>query len=70
VSETDAAPAIAGYREAVRAQLEAGEAFGEVESAIDEIGELSEDQKAALWLFAFSKREPGAWRRAHLTTMS
>jgi len=34
-----------------------GQPFGEVEDAIDDVAELTQDQKAALWLFAFSLRE-------------
>lgn len=64
-----APPRIAGYRENVRARLESGEAFGEVEHAIDEIDELSEDQRAALWLFAFAKRDTAGRRPAHLTAV-
>jgi hypothetical protein len=35
-----------------------GQPFGEVEDAIDDVAELTQDQKAALWLFAFSLRDP------------
>jgi hypothetical protein len=64
VSETYAPPALAGYREVVAERLGSGDAFGEVERAIDGIAELSEDQKAALWLFAFAKHDSGGTRRA------
>ena len=70
MSETYTGTAIAGYRSAVAERLEAGDAFGEVESAIDGISELSEDQRAALWLFAFAERRAGDGRparRARLT---
>jgi hypothetical protein len=56
MSETYARPAMAGYRDAVTELLEAGEPFGEVENAIDKVAELNEDEKAALWLLAFSQR--------------
>jgi len=39
-----------------------GEPFGAVEDAIDEAVELTPDQKAALWLFAFSLRDPSEQR--------
>jgi hypothetical protein len=55
LSETYARPAMASYRDAVTELLEAGEPFGEVEEAIDEVADLSEDEKAALWLLAFSR---------------
>jgi len=35
-----------------------GQPFGDVEDAIDDVAELTQDQKAALWLFAFSLRDP------------
>jgi len=34
-----------------------GEPFGLVEDAIDEAADLTLDEKAALWLFAFSLRD-------------
>ncbi|MFL5827624.1 MAG: hypothetical protein ACJ76V_13955 [Thermoleophilaceae bacterium] len=34
-----------------------GESFGLVEDAIDEAANLTLDEKAALWLFAFSLRD-------------
>jgi hypothetical protein len=40
--------------------LEAGEAFDDIEEWIDELTALSADEKAALWLFAFSLRDPAA----------
>ena len=46
------------YRDAVTDQMRAGHPFGEVEDAI-ELADLSDDQKAALWLFAFSLRDFG-----------
>ncbi len=43
-------------RDAVSEWIRAGEPLGSVEHAIDAMADLSEDQKAALWLFAFSLR--------------
>jgi hypothetical protein len=45
---------MASYRDAVTELIQAGEPFGVVEAAINGISELTEDQKAALWLLAFS----------------
>jgi hypothetical protein len=62
-------PVLAGYRDTVTELLKTGEPFADVEQAIDEIGDLNQEQKAALWLFAFSLRDPGEQRRdamAHL----
>jgi hypothetical protein len=60
------------YRDAVAERMLRGEQFGAVEGTIDEAADLSEDQKAALWLFAFSLRERGDQlfdARAHLAAV-
>jgi hypothetical protein len=60
---------LAGYRDEVTELIEAGEPFGNVEGAIDEAADLTLDEKAALWLFAFSLRAPCEQQRdarAHL----
>ena len=61
-----------GYRDSVSELMSRGSAFGDVEDAIDAVAELSLDQKAALWLFAFSLRDPREQRmdaRAHLSAV-
>jgi hypothetical protein len=58
VEATYAEPALDRYRDSVMVLIEAGESFGAVEDAIDEIALLSEDAKAALWLLAFSFQKP------------
>jgi hypothetical protein len=63
---------LANYRDAVAAQIEAGEPFGDVEESIDDIAHLTMDEKAALWLFAFSLRDPADQQldaRAHLASL-
>ena len=63
---------LSDYRDAVTQLVEAGERFGDVEDAIDEVTELSQDEKAALWLFAFSLRDPTEQQhdaRAHLAAL-
>jgi len=60
---------LASRRDAVEELLKAGEPFDEVEQAIDAVTDLTSDQKAALWLFAFSLRAPFEQQRdarAHL----
>jgi hypothetical protein len=57
MSATQAPQPLAGYREAVADQMNAGKSFGDVEDAIDEAVELTTAEKAALWLFAFSLRD-------------
>jgi hypothetical protein len=64
--------ALASYRDAVAEQMRAGEPFGEVEDSIDKVAELSMGEKAALWLFAFSLRDPAEQQldaRAHLAAL-
>jgi hypothetical protein len=56
-------PALAGFREQVTALTMEGSPFGEVEDAINAQPALTEDQKAALWLFAFSPRDRSEKRR-------
>jgi hypothetical protein len=64
MSESYSGPTLAGYREAVTELVEAGEPFGDVEDAIDDVAELTEDAKAALWLLAFSMRDRCERQRA------
>jgi hypothetical protein len=63
---------LSSYRDAVTELLDRGERFGDVEDAIDEVAELSQDEKAALWLFAFSLRDPAEQQldaRAHISAL-
>jgi hypothetical protein len=57
MSGTHARLAMASYRDAVTELFKAGEPFGDIEVAIDEVADISTDEKAALWLFAFSLRD-------------
>ncbi len=69
---THATPALASYRDAVTELIRAGESFDEIEDAIDEVLDLTVDQKAALWLFAFSLRDRAEQQRearAHLAAV-
>ena len=72
MSGTRARPVLASYRDRVAELIRGGEPFGDVEHAIDEVADLSIDQKAALWLFAFSLRDPDEQQldaRAHLASV-
>jgi hypothetical protein len=72
VRPTRARTALADYRDKVAELIERGEAFGDVEDAIDEVRDLTMDQKAALWLFAFALRDPVEQQldaRAHLASL-
>jgi hypothetical protein len=63
---------LAGYRDEVTERIKAGVPFGAVEDAIDDVTDLTSDQKAALWLFAFSLRAPSEQQRdarAHLVAV-
>jgi hypothetical protein len=60
------------YRDRVSERIKAGEPFGEVEDSIDAVAELTGDEKAALWLFAFSLRDPDQQQlaaRSHLASL-
>jgi hypothetical protein len=57
MSATQPGPDLASYRDAVTELVTKGEEFGGVENAIHEATDLTKEQKAALWLFAFSLRD-------------
>jgi hypothetical protein len=60
------------YRDGVTNLMEAGKPFGEIEDVI-EVADMTSDQKAALWLLAFSMRERGEQQRearAHLAAVA
>ena len=66
---THRSTAVGRYRDAVCELMKGERAFGDVEDVIDALGDVTLDQKAALWLFAFSLRDPVEQRmdaRAHL----
>jgi hypothetical protein len=72
MSGTQLRPALASYRDAVTEQLRAGIPFGDIEDSIDAVKELTMDEKAALWLFAFSLRDPSEQQldaRTHLAAL-
>ena len=64
MSATQDGPAFALHRGTVTELIEAGEPFGEIEGAIDEAADLTIDEKAALWLIAFSRCDPADQHRA------
>jgi hypothetical protein len=63
MSGTQRRSALASYRDRIAGQVRAGEPFGEVEDSIDAVAELTTDEKAALWLFAFSLRDSAEQQR-------
>jgi hypothetical protein len=56
------------YQEQIEGMMEAGELFGVVEDTINAAA-LVEDQKAALWLLAWSSRDSWAQRRDALAAL-
>jgi len=72
MSGTQERAALANYRDAVAERIGGGEPFGEVEDSIDAAAELGMHEKVALWLFAFSLRDPAEQQldaRAHLASL-
>ena len=72
MSAAQQSPPLASYRDAVTELMDSGESFSDIEDAIDEVVGLSLHQKAALWLFAFSLRDPKVQQldaRAHLAAV-
>jgi hypothetical protein len=72
MGETYTEPTLASYRDEVTELMREGYAFGDVEDAINERADLTEDAKAALWLLAFSLRAPGDQlreARAHVAAL-
>ena len=71
MSGTQRRRALDSYRDTVAERMNAGEAFGEVEDSIDRLAQVTTDEKAALWLYAFSLRDPAEQQmaaRAHLAS--
>jgi hypothetical protein len=61
---------LAIYRDTVAGFISEGQPFGDVEDAIDELADLTMDQKAALWLFAFSLRDRSEQQRDARATLA
>jgi hypothetical protein len=62
-------PALAGFRDTVRELTKQGLPLGDVEDAIEAQRALSEDQRAALWVFAFSLRDRSEKQRLGRTLL-
>jgi hypothetical protein len=72
MSGTRLRPTLATYRDTVAALIRGNKPFGDVEDVIHEVADLTLEQKAALWLFAFSLRDPTEQQldaRAHLAAV-
>lgn len=57
MSQAQVRPALASYRDKVSELTEDGASFSVIEDAVDAQPGLTQDQKAALWLFAWSLRD-------------
>jgi hypothetical protein len=72
MSGTQPRSVLTSYRDAVTEQLKEGAPFGDIEDSIDAVDDLTMDEKAALWLFAFSLRDPAEQQleaRTHLAAV-
>jgi hypothetical protein len=69
---TPTRPALTMCRDDVIGRMEQGQPFDEVENVID-LADVSEDQRAALWLMAFAMRDQRDQQRdarAHLALVA
>jgi hypothetical protein len=72
MSGTQLRSPLTSHRDAVAELMRSGERFDAVEDSIDELVDLNLDEKAALWLFAFSLRDPAEQQlaaQAHLFSL-
>jgi len=63
-------PTLGRHQDVVRGMMDASQSFLEVETFINEAAVLGEDEKAALWLFAWSSRDTLVQRREALAMLS
>jgi hypothetical protein len=63
-------PTLGYHRDVINGMMDAGESFGEVETFINEAVALDQDEKAALWLLAWSLRDTWTQRREALVMLS
>jgi len=63
-------PTLGRHQDVVRGMMDASQPFLEVETFINEAAALGEDEKAALWLLAWSSRDTLVQRREALAMVS
>ena len=63
-------PTLGDHQDVVTGMMNASDPFGEVETFINEAPALYEDEKAALWLFAWSSRDAWTQRREALAMVA
>jgi hypothetical protein len=66
---SSAPESLGDYHDQVEGMIQAGELFGVVEDTIN-AATLDDDQKAALWLLAWSSRDSSAQRQDALATLA
>jgi hypothetical protein len=64
-----ARPTLDYHQDVVEGMMDASEPFGKVETFINEAAALDHDEKAALWLLAWSLRGARAQRKEALDTL-
>jgi hypothetical protein len=64
-----ARPTLDYHQDVVEGMIDASEPFGEVETFINGAAALDEDEKAALWLLAWSLRDAWVQRREALAML-
>ena len=62
-------PMLGYHQDVVEGMIDASDPFGEVETFINEAAALDQDEKAALWLLAWSLREAWVQRREALAML-
>jgi len=62
-------PMLGYHQDVVEGMIDASEPFGEVETFINEAAALDQDEKAALWLLAWSLRDAWVQRREALAML-
>jgi hypothetical protein len=63
-------PTLGYHQDVVNGMMDAREPFGKVETFINDAAALDQDEKAALWLLAWSSRESCIQRRDALALLS
>jgi hypothetical protein len=63
-------PTLGYHQDMIEGMMDASEPFGEVETFINEAAALDQNEKAALWLLAWSLRDTWTQRRDALAMVS
>jgi len=63
-------PTLGYHQDVIKGMMDARDPFGDVEIFIDEAKALDQDEKAALWLLAWSLRDTWTQRREALAMLS